>query len=143
MPMTWNADADAKLFAAVLATSAVKVEYEIVAQLMGPDCTKKAVTHRIGSIKAKAKDLGLADAVGTAPAATTPNKRGRKVKTEPNVDNDDAGDDESPTKKSKATPTKAKPKPKAKAKAPIKAGPIDETKTTVKSENESDDDSDN
>ncbi|KAJ9498487.1 hypothetical protein H2202_006174 [Exophiala xenobiotica] len=143
MPMTWNADADAKLFAAVLATSAVKVEYEVVAQLMGPDCTKKAITHRISSIKAKAKDLGLTDAVSTTPLAKTPTKRGRKVKAEPNVDDNDASDDESPTKKSKATPTKAKPKPKAKAKAPIKAEPINETKTTVKSENESDDDSDN
>ncbi|KAK7903066.1 hypothetical protein LTR67_001083 [Exophiala xenobiotica] len=141
MPMTWNADADAKLFAAVLATSAVKVEYEIVAQLMGPDCTKKAVTHRIGSIKAKAKDLGLTDAVSTTPLAKTPTKRGRKVKTESNVDDNDASDDESPTKKPKATPTKAKAK--AKAKAPIKAEPIDETEKKVKSENESDEDSDN
>jgi hypothetical protein len=105
------------------------------------DCTKSALTHRIRDIKLKARDLGLADAVGTTPPAKTPTKRGRKVKAEPGDDDNNDANDESPTKKSKATPTKAKAK--AKAKAPIKAEPIDETEKKVKSENESDEDSDN
>ncbi|KIW52787.1 hypothetical protein PV05_08407 [Exophiala xenobiotica] len=138
MPMTWNADADAKLFAAVLATSAVKIEYDDVAQLMGPDCTKKAVIHRINNIKSKAKEAGLVDAVGTATTPKTPGKRGRKVKTEPDDDDNNASD-ESPTKKSKTTPAKAK----AKAKAPIKPEPANGTKTEVKYENESDEESNN
>ncbi|KIV79418.1 hypothetical protein PV11_06980 [Exophiala sideris] len=120
MPMTWNADTDAKLMAAILATSDVKVNYAAVATLMGPECTAKAITHRVGAIKAKAKDVGLASP-SASPSGTPPTsrKRGRpstKAQTSNGGGEDDGG--ESPTKKTKADASKTKRKAPA---APVKA----------------------
>ncbi|KAK5053965.1 hypothetical protein LTR84_001927 [Exophiala bonariae] len=104
MPMVWNSDADARLFAAVLATSDVKVNYAAVAAMMGNDCTAKAVTHRIGNIKKVAGSTitndGDASATGT-PKTTTPKGRKRATKT---------NDDSTPSKKSKVAATTT-PKP--------------------------------
>ncbi|KAJ9638711.1 uncharacterized protein PV06_02135 [Exophiala oligosperma] len=121
MPMTWNADTDAKLFAAVLATSDVKVNHAAVAQIMGPECTAKAVIHRINNIKIKATKADATTVEGTLPAsAKTPTpKRGRKVKTE-------ADEEESPTKKTKTAAAR-----KTKTKAPVKMEPAEDEQPKV------------
>ncbi|KAL9625792.1 MAG: hypothetical protein Q9160_000112 [Pyrenula sp. 1 TL-2023] len=80
MPMTWDDAAKAKLFAAVLSTSSTTPNYAAIAEIMGNECTVKAVTHQITNIKNKAKTDGMVtpgngDENGKSPA--TPSRRGR------------------------------------------------------------------
>ncbi|KAI5251809.1 hypothetical protein E4T42_03941 [Aureobasidium subglaciale] len=54
MPMNWNAATDAKLFTAVMAVYDVKIsgaQVSKIAQIMGDDCTAKAITHRLSKLK--------------------------------------------------------------------------------------------
>ncbi|KIW32130.1 uncharacterized protein PV07_03700 [Cladophialophora immunda] len=104
MPMTWDADADARLFAAVLATSEIKIDYTAVAARMGNGCTAKAVTHRVTNIKNKAKSLEAdGDAAPAAPpAANGSRKRGPKAKTKPEKAND-SEDEAKPAAKKRKT----------------------------------------
>ncbi|KAI5248177.1 hypothetical protein E4T43_01506 [Aureobasidium subglaciale] len=54
MPMNWNATADAKLFTAVMVVYDVKIsgaQVSKIAQIMGDDCTAKAITHRLSKLK--------------------------------------------------------------------------------------------
>ncbi|TKA63233.1 hypothetical protein B0A49_08466 [Cryomyces minteri] len=69
MPMVWNAQADAKLFAAVLKVHDLKLDKEALAQEMGPDCTAYAIAHRIKKIKTDAS--ATADGVPAPPPAST------------------------------------------------------------------------
>ncbi|KEF56206.1 uncharacterized protein A1O9_07787 [Exophiala aquamarina CBS 119918] len=123
MPMVWDANADARLFAAFLATSDVKPDYPALASRMGDGCTAKAVIHRIGKIKAIGK-ITLTEP-NTNRAASTPGGK-KRVKTEDVNGAVYVDHGESPTKKAKARPAQ----PKAKAKAPL--APIQ----TVKEEEE-------
>jgi len=91
----------------VLSTSDVKVDHAAVAALMGPECTAKAITHRIGAIKKKASDLKENGDAGAASPKTTP-KRGRAPKAE---GKDTHG---GPVTKKPRTTTPAKPKSQAK-----------------------------
>ncbi|EXJ85933.1 hypothetical protein A1O1_06302 [Capronia coronata CBS 617.96] len=119
MPMTWDADADAKLFAAVLATSEVKINNGAVAEMMGPDCTAKAIIHRIAKIKDIARSLSDGSSTSTTPTKS-PAKRARG-KGKAADDDNEAGN---PTVKKTKTAT---PQAKAKARAPagLKAEPIE------------------
>ncbi|KAL2862316.1 uncharacterized protein BJX67DRAFT_366487 [Aspergillus lucknowensis] len=68
MPMTWNAEADAKLFLGVLnllKDSKVKLDYDYLAKFMGSDCLPGAVQNRIVRLKRKAEEDGSAAGVGT------------------------------------------------------------------------------
>ncbi|KAI9784685.1 MAG: hypothetical protein M1816_000750 [Peltula sp. TS41687] len=81
MPMTWNDKADVRLFIALLKVHAIKPDYPALAQAMGPDCTAKAIMHRVTklrSIAAEAENGGGSVASSSAP--TTPKKpRGAKA----------------------------------------------------------------
>ncbi|PLB41536.1 uncharacterized protein BDW47DRAFT_122578 [Aspergillus candidus] len=52
MPMVWNDTADVKLFMAVLSTTNPKLNYQQLADIMGPGCTPSAIQHRIQRLKA-------------------------------------------------------------------------------------------
>ncbi|KAG9768897.1 hypothetical protein KCU88_g7046, partial [Aureobasidium melanogenum] len=116
MPMVWNAEADARLFAAVIATSDVKVNYAAVAEKMGP-----------GKIKELARKLDDEDGDGTAttPLKTTPKRRGRPSAKGVAVaaDDDDDGAEDSPTVKKRKLP--ATPRAKVQAPSGIKKEPVD------------------
>ncbi|RHZ65665.1 uncharacterized protein CDV56_107690 [Aspergillus thermomutatus] len=98
MPMTWSHKADAKLFLGVLSTSNIKPDYEALAKYMGPDCTVKAIQHRIGRLKTDAGVVVAADGDSSAPATPEKRKRGRPKKDA----NGDAAE------KDNASPKKAK-----------------------------------
>ncbi|KAG0636947.1 hypothetical protein HOY80DRAFT_1053066 [Tuber brumale] len=55
MPMQWNDQADARLFANVLKHHVVKLDYQQLARAMGDNVTPKAISHRIAKIKEKAQ----------------------------------------------------------------------------------------
>ncbi|KIW67682.1 hypothetical protein PV04_06914 [Phialophora macrospora] len=74
MPMVWNDEANARLFSAVLATTDIKIDLKAVAAIMGPECTPKALTHRITAIKKKAGALATnGDSIVPASSPATPN----------------------------------------------------------------------
>ncbi|KIX95618.1 uncharacterized protein Z520_08738 [Fonsecaea multimorphosa CBS 102226] len=131
MPMTWDADADARLFAAVLATSEIKIDYPAVAARMGNGCSAKAVTHRITNIKNKAKSLEDGDAPLPTPAASNGAAGGRKrgpnkaKSTKANDSEDADGAAAKPAaKKRKTTANGAKSAGTKKATAPEAAEPV-------------------
>ncbi|EHY55499.1 hypothetical protein ABEF92_001073 [Exophiala dermatitidis] len=128
MPMVWNAEADARLFAAVIATSDVKVNYAAVAEKMGPDCTAKAIIHRVGKIKELARKLDDedGDSTATTPLKTTPKRRGRPSGKGLAVaaNDDDDGAEDSPTAKKRKMP--ATPRGKVQAPSGIKKEQIEE-----------------
>ncbi|ETI21956.1 hypothetical protein G647_06026 [Cladophialophora carrionii CBS 160.54] len=115
MPMVWNDEADARLFTAVLATTDVKIDWKAVAALMGPECTPKALTHRITTIKKKAGILSNGSSTATPASATpaapvsgkpaNPRKRAAKSDATANADSsvkgamEDDADDGAPTAK--------------------------------------------
>ncbi|KAL2830872.1 hypothetical protein BDW59DRAFT_158307 [Aspergillus cavernicola] len=58
MPMSWNAEADAKLLLAVLnqvKDAKLKLDYVKIAQFMGSDCIPGAVQNRIVRLRRKAE----------------------------------------------------------------------------------------
>ncbi|RPB15689.1 hypothetical protein P167DRAFT_571336 [Morchella conica CCBAS932] len=61
MPMQWNEQADARLFANVLKLHVVKIDYAALAKSMGENVTPKAISHRISKIKEKATARRHAD----------------------------------------------------------------------------------
>ncbi|USW51418.1 hypothetical protein Slin15195_G047370 [Septoria linicola] len=70
MPMTWNAEAEAKLYALILQVCDVKpteAQRAEIASRMSPDCTAKAISHKIAAIR---KGLNV-----TLGSASTPAKR--------------------------------------------------------------------
>ncbi|KAL2350468.1 hypothetical protein BJ546DRAFT_1068098 [Cryomyces antarcticus] len=79
MPMVWNAQADAKLFAAVLKIHDIKLDKEALAQEMGPDCTAYAIAHRIKKIKTDASATAD-DVPAPPPASMTKTKRPASIK---------------------------------------------------------------
>ncbi|KAJ9628575.1 hypothetical protein H2203_002476 [Taxawa tesnikishii (nom. ined.)] len=125
MPMVWNAEADAKLFVAVMKVYDVKVagnKLNEVAQMMGPDCTAKAITHRLAKLRSQAVGGSSAtpptNAKSTtkrAPARSTQSgsaksKAGGEATKRSRVDaelsgedddDDEEGGEETPTKKVK------------------------------------------
>ncbi|KAI9653854.1 MAG: hypothetical protein M1821_006885 [Bathelium mastoideum] len=84
MPMTWNAEADARLFAAVLKVHSIKPDYAALALEMGPECTPKAVSHRFAHLKSKNGVSGGGSGGGSTPATpATPRKRNNGAKATP------------------------------------------------------------
>lgn len=102
-----------QLFTAIMTTCGVSLSSDNlakVAAMIGPQCTAKAITHRIAKIKANSKTTA-GDTDGTVTPSTTPKKRGpaaSKVKTE---------DGESPPKKPRAPRVKGGKKSSAKVKS--------------------------
>ncbi|THV63790.1 hypothetical protein D6D29_10743 [Aureobasidium pullulans] len=74
MPMTWDAAADAKLFTVVMAVYDIKIsgaQNDKIAQMMGSDCTPKAITHRLSKIRAQG--------AGVSPSSTIATPKSRKA----------------------------------------------------------------
>ncbi|KAI7213071.1 hypothetical protein KC333_g6776 [Hortaea werneckii] len=70
MPMVWNAESDAKLLSAILQVYDVKingVKLAEVAALMGPECTPKALTHRLAKFRSLAKTTDVGDETAAKP----------------------------------------------------------------------------
>ncbi|CAK1366510.1 unnamed protein product [Cercospora beticola] len=85
MPMTWNDEAQAKLYAIILQVCDVKpseAQKVEIASRMGPDCTAKAITHKIAAIRKAAAGTPNAT-TGSRPTGitkkSTPRKKGRAV----------------------------------------------------------------
>ncbi|KAI7083402.1 hypothetical protein KC356_g7605 [Hortaea werneckii] len=86
MPMVWNAETDAKLLSAILQVYDVKIngaKLAEVAALMGPECTPKALTHRLAKFRSLAKTTGTGDeattkSVPAGPKVTKAAKGGNK-----------------------------------------------------------------
>ncbi|KAL3461857.1 hypothetical protein BJX64DRAFT_289040 [Aspergillus heterothallicus] len=104
MPMTWTVENNTKLFLCVLdqiKKQNVKLDYQKLAEDMGPDCTLRSVQHQIIKLKDKARQGTGTDggSVPSTPAGTpataTPKKRGAKAKA------DTPGFHGSPVKKTK------------------------------------------
>ncbi|KAM0704967.1 hypothetical protein Q7P35_007754 [Cladosporium inversicolor] len=54
MPIVWNAETEAKLLAGLFKVCDIKVgsqQLKELAEIIGPDCTPKAVTHRLAKFK--------------------------------------------------------------------------------------------
>ncbi|KXT02237.1 hypothetical protein AC578_5102 [Pseudocercospora eumusae] len=54
MPMDWTPATEAKLIAAIFQVCDIKIssaEYIELAKIMGPECTPKALTHRVAKFK--------------------------------------------------------------------------------------------
>ncbi|KIV88845.1 hypothetical protein PV10_08483 [Exophiala mesophila] len=143
MPMTWDENADARLFAGLLTTHDITVDYKKLAAFMGNGknpplvpftlivkyesnisitlgCTPKAITHRISKIRSIAKTIintGNDNGMGTATAATpTPTPTGKRGYTKATTAAK-PDSEEHPAKKQKCP---AKPNKKTKA-APVMA----------------------
>ncbi|XTI92202.1 hypothetical protein V2W45_1334008 [Cenococcum geophilum] len=70
MPMNWTAEAEAKLFAAIIEAADIKFSQDLLdrlAKVMGPECTPKAIRHRIDSVKKRAPK-------SSNPTSTSPTK---------------------------------------------------------------------
>ncbi|KAI5813027.1 hypothetical protein BZA77DRAFT_346528 [Pyronema omphalodes] len=103
MPMQWNDQADARLFANVLKLHVVKLDYAQLAKAMGNGVTPKAISHRIAKIKDKANayvkanpyafdDLGSGKKSGKKGVKGTGMKIGTGLKRKINdMDDDDDG----------------------------------------------------
>lgn len=91
---------------------------------MLPECTAKAVIHRVNNIKIKAKEADMAAVEGTGPAAkaTTPKRRKKAEHDE----------EESPTKKPKAAGRKTQ------AKVSVKVESVDDKQPKVEEVTDSD-----
>ncbi|EXJ59080.1 hypothetical protein A1O7_06511 [Cladophialophora yegresii CBS 114405] len=150
MPMVWNDEADARLFTAVLATTDVKIDWKAVAALMGPECTTKALNHRIAAIKKKAGLLatggGIASPTPASPATpasakkATPRKRAAKGAMEAEAEDDENDDNGAPvSKKAKAKKTST---PKVAKKAAPTAADATHSKGCKKVKCESEDEDD-
>ncbi|KAF8245757.1 hypothetical protein K440DRAFT_662536 [Wilcoxina mikolae CBS 423.85] len=82
MPMQWNDQADARLFANVLKLHVVKLDYLALAKAMGNGVTPKAISHRIAKIKEKANAYKRNNpyAFDPEPIEGSPSKRSKKSK---------------------------------------------------------------
>ncbi|KAA8894510.1 hypothetical protein FN846DRAFT_922921 [Sphaerosporella brunnea] len=80
MPMQWNDQADARLFANVLKLHVVKLDYPALAKAMGNGVTPKAISHRISKIKEKALAYHRNNPYAFEPEPTTPSKGKRPKK---------------------------------------------------------------
>ncbi|KAL1848080.1 hypothetical protein Plec18167_008777 [Paecilomyces lecythidis] len=98
MPMTWNAEADARLLIAIIAVGNPKMDYDKLSDYMGGDCTAYAIQHRIRKLKDKAN--------GKAPGSTpnTPSKRKKRSDAKSNGHADDGAIDQVTPKKVKTEP---------------------------------------
>ncbi|KAF2718343.1 hypothetical protein K431DRAFT_315016 [Polychaeton citri CBS 116435] len=77
MPMTWDAQADAKLLQVIIKVYNIKAvgdKLAEVAEMMGPDCTAKALTHRIAKLKNSA-NTGTAHGAGWGQKTAAPKER--------------------------------------------------------------------
>ncbi|KAF2756014.1 hypothetical protein EJ05DRAFT_512584 [Pseudovirgaria hyperparasitica] len=88
MPMNWDTATEAKLFSLLLRESKLSLSADILKRIateMGPECTPKAITHRIAKLRA----LGATAGDGTPPdanssAPATPKKtRAKKAPATP------------------------------------------------------------
>ncbi|EEP79283.1 predicted protein [Uncinocarpus reesii 1704] len=115
MPITWNAQADARLLVAIMRT-APKIDLKAVAEYMGDDVTEYALQHRFRKLKKLADgDGGEAGSAPTTPSKSpkTPVKsrsavskstpstsaRKRKAVVKPDMDEDESVVKEEPANK--------------------------------------------
>ncbi|KAJ9295270.1 hypothetical protein DTO271G3_6093 [Paecilomyces variotii] len=98
MPMSWNAEADARLLVAIIAVGNVKMDYDKLSEYMGGDCTAYAIQHRIRKLKEKANGK----ASGSTP--NTPSKRKKRSNANADKDEDREAADSITPKKIKAEP---------------------------------------
>ena len=81
IPSPLIGDADQQLLLSILATHAIKVDFDAIAARVGPPCTPRAAQERIKKLKKMAKDRGFdvsgaaTVSTGTTTAAGTPKKR--------------------------------------------------------------------
>ncbi|KAL3480191.1 hypothetical protein BJX99DRAFT_254784 [Aspergillus californicus] len=79
MPMNWSAEANAKLFLAVLEQikeQNVKLNMQKLAQYMGPECTNRSIDNQITKLKKMtATDCTAQSASGAPTSPVTPKKR--------------------------------------------------------------------
>ncbi|KAF8540765.1 hypothetical protein BDD12DRAFT_804269 [Trichophaea hybrida] len=112
MPMQWNDQADARLFANVLKLHVVKLDYLALAKAMGngtislplttcrsltpPGVTPKAISHRIAKIKEKANAYKRNNpyAFDPEPPEGSPSKRSKKSKKGKNGKGEELEDDD-------------------------------------------------
>ncbi|KAF7189891.1 hypothetical protein HII31_08713 [Pseudocercospora fuligena] len=80
MPMDWTPAAEAKLIAAIFQVCDIKIssaEYAELAKTMGPDCTPKAIMHRVTKLK-----LGGGEDSGVEMPKKATKKKGKAKKAE-------------------------------------------------------------
>ncbi|RMZ88398.1 hypothetical protein DV736_g4364, partial [Chaetothyriales sp. CBS 134916] len=123
MPMQWTPDAMERLYLAILKTSdGLKYDVNEIAKYMGPNCTAKAVVHRISTVKNEVKEL-TADWDGVTGIAVSTNSRKRKRSSQ---DDEGAGNEPKVTTpapkktRAKVTPAKEEITPIKEEKAPPK-----------------------
>ncbi|KAL4782550.1 hypothetical protein BJX76DRAFT_358815 [Aspergillus varians] len=85
MPMTWNAEANAKLLLGImeqLKEMDVKLNYPKLAAYMGPECSNRAIDHQLLKLKKMAsgdsKGQSTPGTPGTPAKSTTPAGTPRK-----------------------------------------------------------------
>ncbi|GAD97994.1 AT hook motif protein [Paecilomyces variotii No. 5] len=98
MPMTWNAEADARLLIAIIAVGNPKMDYDKLSEFMGGDCTAYAIQHRIRKLKDKANGKSS----GSTP--NTPSKRKKRSDTKTTEDAENGAVDQVTPKKIKTEP---------------------------------------
>ncbi|RMJ25817.1 hypothetical protein PHISP_03332 [Aspergillus sp. HF37] len=83
MPINWNTEAEAKLFLGVLAqlkNANLKLDYKVLAEYMGPECSVPAVKQRVQKLRRDAESQPSGDGNGAAAPATSPAGGGQKRK---------------------------------------------------------------
>ncbi|GAB7323440.1 hypothetical protein MBLNU13_g05892t1 [Cladosporium sp. NU13] len=109
MPIVWNAETEAKLLAGLFKVCEIKVgtqQLKELAEIIGPDCTPKAVTHRLAKFKKmagsfnggkKSGDAAAADEADGEDGGATPKKtkkaKGGKASKKRAAEEDAEGDD--------------------------------------------------
>ncbi|KAL4743419.1 hypothetical protein BDV11DRAFT_178245 [Aspergillus similis] len=106
MPMTWNAEAEARLLIGILAQLKGSLDYRALADHMGPECSVMALRHRIFKLrrdagipassprKARVHPSGNTPKVSKLPAsAETPISRAKRPYCF--IDDDDEGKEDS------------------------------------------------
>ncbi|KAM0719171.1 hypothetical protein Q7P37_005076 [Cladosporium fusiforme] len=81
MPIIWNAETEAKLLAGLFKVCDIKVsgdQLKELAKIIGPDCTPKAITHRISKIRNAAGALNVGDGGDAHVATPKSSKKGAK-----------------------------------------------------------------
>ncbi|KAI4121663.1 MAG: hypothetical protein LQ338_006241 [Usnochroma carphineum] len=78
--MTWDGEAHTQLLLSILAAHEISVDFKAVADLLGPQCTPRAVQEQLKKLKKKALEQAGGDSnpASKAKAAITP-KKGKKA----------------------------------------------------------------
>ncbi|KAK6394829.1 hypothetical protein LTR95_019565, partial [Oleoguttula sp. CCFEE 5521] len=104
MPVVWNAETEAKLLAALFKVTDLKVtqaQMKEIAEIVSPECTAKAISHRIAKFRNQAAGFagkGASETPGTPKGPKTVKKaagrkrRGKEVEEGEGEDQDDDED---------------------------------------------------